>query len=600
MICSEKRNNFIKITAMILAAVLMLGIVFAMFPARAEAAGKYSTIRVRLNISGSSQKVTVKGNYTVKEDSSIELKSGKTYTVAVSSGKIRISGNGVDETLSSVTFVRGKNKELSDGLLKIGSYSYLGNIRFTVSGSSVRAINTIDLEQYLYGVVAAEMGNGFPLEALKAQAICARCYAILKIDEAGSSDSYDIIGTSSEQAYKGYNASYTRVIEAVDATKGQVLMSGNEIIEAYFTASNGGQTESAGNAWGGGAAKDAQYPYLTVKKDQYDLDECSKNSSYEQTVYMPKDPTGERTKEGRYSNAALNDLQEMAFEKLKDEHGLDKVSDIKLITINSIKNGDKRYPSSKSSASYVNADAELTVQLPDETEATVNVTLVLMKKSGSSYSLTHDYLNGKFRLRYIAEKTHGWYICNRRYGHGVGLSQMGAKNMDEKHSMDYKEILAFYYPGTKMKTLETGGAETDPDDSQDEVPGYEIGDSFVTGIEVGTKTGDFLEKMNAGGGAYKLYAAKTGKEKADGEVVTGDIVEDSAGKQRYAVIYGDLNGDGEIALTDLLREQKYILEILKLDEAFKEAADATRDGVVNIADLLRIQKHLLGVTEIAQ
>ncbi|MBR4079015.1 MAG: dockerin type I repeat-containing protein [Christensenellaceae bacterium] len=151
-----------------------------------------------------------------------------------------------------------------------------------------------------------------------------------------------------------------------------------------------------------------------------------------------------------------------------------------------------------------------------------------------------------------------------------------------------------------MKTLETGGAETDPDDSQDEVPGYEIGDSFVTGIEVGTKTGDFLEKMNAGGGAYKLYAAKTGKEKADGEVVTGDIVEDSAGKQRYAVIYGDLNGDGEIALTDLLREQKYILEILKLDEAFKEAADATRDGVVNIADLLRIQKHLLGVTEIAQ
>jgi peptidoglycan hydrolase-like amidase len=151
--------------------------------------------------------------------------------VAVSSGKIRLSGNGIDETLSSVTFVRGKSRTLSDNLLTIGSYSYLGNIKFTVSGSSVRAINTIDLEQYLYGVVAAEMGNGFPLEALKAQAVCARCYAIRKIDSSDSSDTYDIVGTSSDQAYKGYNASYTRVIEAVDATKGQVLMNGKKIID---------------------------------------------------------------------------------------------------------------------------------------------------------------------------------------------------------------------------------------------------------------------------------------------------------------------------------------------------------------------------------
>ena len=598
MICSEKRTNFIKIMAALIVIIMLL----AMLPTEVSAAKDYSTIRVRLNVSGSSLSVTVKGDYTIKEDDSIELKSGKSYTVSVASGKIRIKGSGVDETMSSVTFIRGKADTLSDNLLKVGSYSYLGNMKFLASGSSVRAINIIDLEQYLYGVVAAEMGNSFPIEALKAQAICARCYAIRKIDSSDSSDTYDTIGTASDQAYKGYNASYTKVIEAVDETRGKVLVHDGKIIEAYFTATNGGQTESPGNAWGGGSTKDAQYPYLPITEDPYDIESCLKNSSYEQRFYVPKDPADKRESDGRYSNAVLNDLQEKAYEKLKDEHDLSKVSDIRLISIESLENGTKRYPSSKKSMSYVDAEAKMTVQLPDDTEETVKVSITLMKKSGSSYSLAHDYMNGKFRMRYVTELENGWYVCNRRYGHGVGLSQMGAKNMADKHGMKYTGILEFYYPKTTLRTLSTGGGEDKDDPAQDDdlKSDYIIDGSYISGIPAGTQAEKFLKEMNVGKTEYTLYPADSDKPKTEGIVATGDIAKDGDGKKYTVVIYGDLNGDGEIALTDLLREQKYILEILKLEGAYKQAADATRDGEVNIADLLRIQKHLLGVTKIAQ
>ncbi|MBQ6798470.1 MAG: hypothetical protein IJP11_04470, partial [Oscillospiraceae bacterium] len=170
----------------------------------------------------------------------------------------------------------------------------------------------------------------------------------------------------------------------------------------------------------------------------------------------------------------------------------------------------------------------------------------------------------------------------------IGMSQMGAKNMAKEHGMVHSEILEFYYPGTTLTTIATGNWGADSS--------VTIGASFVTGITPGTDASVLLKAL---GGGYSLCSSD-GSSKTSGKLLTGDIVKDAAGKTYPVVIYGDLNSDGEIALTDLLRQQKHLLGMITLEGACLEAADVTKDGKVDIADLLRIQKHLLGAATIGQ
>lgn len=593
---TTRPSLLIKIISALAALLLLAGL---LVPRAGYAADQYSSIRVLLNISNSATTLSVKvtGSYALKEDSSVTLKSGNTYKVTVSDGKIRLTGTGVDTLLTTATFVRKTTKVSSDHLLTISSTSYLGDICFSAYGGKVRAVNTLDLEHYLYGVVAGEMGNSFSLEALKAQCICARGYAIRKINAASSSSAYDILGYSADQAYKGYSASNTKVINAVDATKGQVMTYNGKIIEAFYSASNGGQTELTGTTWSGGATKDAQYPYLVQKDDPYDLAATSGKSAYEEIIFIPANPDDSSSQK---TEKVLADLQGLAYDALKSKYDLSSAEDVVLKSINSIENGKKRWSYAKNSLSYVTAVANITVDLPEDAQETLDVTLTLMRSSGSSYSLSHDYLNSKFRLRYIEKTKNGWNLINRRFGHGVGMSQMGAENMAAKHSKKYTDILSFYYPGTTLKTYSTGGwngGSTGSDENDSSTSSsVKFEGKFATGISPETDAAALLKSLGSG---YTLYNASS-KAKTSGTVVTGDLLKDSKGNSYSVVIYGDLNCDGAINLQDLLREQKYLLGINSLSGAALEAADVSGDGSVTIADLLKIQKHLLGINTISQ
>ncbi|HHW30002.1 MAG TPA: mannosyl-glycoprotein endo-beta-N-acetylglucosamidase, partial [Syntrophomonadaceae bacterium] len=97
-----------------------------------------------------------------------------------------------------------------------------------------------------------------------------------------------------------------------------------------------------------------------------------------------------------------------------------------------------------------------------------------------------------------------------------------------------------------------------------------------------------------------------GKAKTSGVLATGDKLQlrykDSGSiyNTYNIVIYGDVNGDGDITIIDLLRVQKHLLNTSKLSGAFLTAADVSKDGAVTILDLLRVQKHLLGTAYIQQ
>jgi stage II sporulation protein D len=147
-----------------------------------------------------------------------------------------------------------------DGFVFIGDRWYRGRVLVTTNGSGVTAINYVDLEHYLYSVVGGEMPSGWPLEALKAQAVAARSYVLYKRQQA-SNPNYDVGGTTTWQVYKGLEEEAASTHAAVDGTRYQVLTYNGQVIEAVFHSSSGGHTENVEDVWS------SPIPYLRGVQD---------------------------------------------------------------------------------------------------------------------------------------------------------------------------------------------------------------------------------------------------------------------------------------------------------------------------------------------
>lgn len=135
-----------------------------------------------------------------------------------------------------------------DGFVFIGDRWYRGRVLVTSTGSSVTAINYVDLEHYLYSVVGSEMPTSWPLEALKAQAVAARSYALHRRSRARS-PYYDVGSTTAYQVYGGLGEETQRTQAAVEGTRSQVLTHNGQVIEAVFHSSSGGHTENVEDIW---------------------------------------------------------------------------------------------------------------------------------------------------------------------------------------------------------------------------------------------------------------------------------------------------------------------------------------------------------------
>jgi len=315
----------------------------------------------------------------------------------------------------------------------------------------------------------------------------------------------------------------------------------------------------------------------------------------------------------------LTDLQNRAYEKLKSSgKNIAKATDVKINSVNSLTNGQQRWPGTGSRC-YVTANANVTVQYYPTGSSTLssntNLALVLelMKKTSSGgYSQSHDYLNSNLSMRGVRNAQGGYEITNGRYGHGVGMSQRGAQTMAANHNKTYQEILAFYFPGTKLTDINSGQQVPEPGDNPE--PGnnptitsskYTIQNSNITGLSTNLKVSTFTSNISVQNGTVQLLSSD-GKAKTSGVMATGDKLhlkyKDSGSiyKTYNIVIYGDINGDGDITIIDLLRIQKHLLNTSKLSGAYLTAADVSKDGAVTILDLLRVQKHLLGTAYIQQ
>ncbi len=238
-------------------------------------------IRVLLSTqSAQSMSIPVKGVYTLAQtqrtftDGTLTISaSGSVVTVTHSTEGQLYKGTGA--TIERVNL----SKEAGYLTIKTaaGTRNYLGNLALSAYNGVLTLINRVPLSHYLYGVVGYEMSNAFPLEALKAQAIAAKGYALLRIRQSGT---YDIGDTADDQVYKGYDPSYQNVINAVDATMSDVLYYNNVPLLCYYAASNGGWMILPSDRWTS-PIYDGAYNYGT---DPYDL---QNPSTPVEKIYIP-------------------------------------------------------------------------------------------------------------------------------------------------------------------------------------------------------------------------------------------------------------------------------------------------------------------------
>jgi len=156
-----------------------------------------------------------------------------------------------------LTFIPGASA------LRFGSTAYRGQLVVSVANGSLRAINNVGLEPYLYGVVPSEMPKDWLPEALKAQAVAARSYA-LAVRKTGSW--FDLYGDTRSQVYLGIAHEAPAATAAVQATAGQVVLYGGKVATTYFFSSSGGRTASAEEVFPSSPA----VPYLVSVSDPYD------------------------------------------------------------------------------------------------------------------------------------------------------------------------------------------------------------------------------------------------------------------------------------------------------------------------------------------
>jgi stage II sporulation protein D len=144
-------------------------------------------------------------------------------------------------------------------LVGLGRRRYRGVVRLLPDGDRLQAVNLLGLEHYLASVVGSEMPASWPAEALRAQAVAARTYALAQLKPEAS---FDLRSTVASQAYLGTEAETDSTRSAVAATRSQVLSHGGSLIDAVFHSSSGGSTENSGELW------NRQLPYLVSVPDQ--------------------------------------------------------------------------------------------------------------------------------------------------------------------------------------------------------------------------------------------------------------------------------------------------------------------------------------------
>ena len=444
-------------------------------PARAEkTAGTVRVLLTKLKLTDRLE-IALDGSYTLND---LAFQRGSHLTVALAEGSLFVYYEGM--TLNAgkqLTLVRHETeKGKENGLRLNGAYElHPGDLRLSIAEGGLQAVLCAPVEEYLLGVVPYEMSDSFPLEALKAQAVAARTYALRK---TGSSGVYDVVDNTNDQAYYGVKAEHTNAAKAVQETAGLCGYYQGALAECFYSASNGGQTELPSHVWGKG-----DYSYLTMADDPYDLENPE---SAVKRATLPK------ILGGSDGLGALKEPILSALSELLESRGYD--GDMEQIQVTGIARAETAVPLYSDSPSKIMTLLRLflTVRarrlMPPDMEEDISTASVFESDSahpiaspapsggGERWSspetlpepvlvtldlfpLVEQALNlsinsGSNEIITVRETETAFVLESRRYGHGVGMSQRGAQRMAGVYHWSFDQILRFYYPGMAVGKAE--------------------------------------------------------------------------------------------------------------------------------------------------
>lgn len=314
------------------------------------------------------------------------------WTVGVTADGARLTLNGQDAGNTTLYLPPSQGS-----VVQIGEKLYRGGVQLRVEKGAVQGINVVDVEDYLRGVVPAEMPASWPGAALAAQAVIARTYVAARINPAAP---YDTCATESCQVYGGVGAERAQTDRAITATRAQVVAWRGRAASTYFSSDSGGFTASSAEVWG------SDLPYLVAKADPFSVTSGSPRAKWRMEIPLTR-------------------VQEVAAQYAP------RIGTVRAVAISKLSGSGR--------------PAEVTLS------GSGGVFRVTGAQAGGFVRSL-----GAGSTRVSLAGLNPLVIEGYGLGHGVGLSQYGALGLANQ-GYDHLHVLGFYYPGTSLSVLAAAG-----------------------------------------------------------------------------------------------------------------------------------------------
>ena len=328
-------------------------------------------------------------------------------------------------------------EDMEGGLLKFGSEeTYRDAMEFKKTGNALYIINNITMQHYLYSVVTAEIGATAPLEAQKAQAICARTYTEQNLNRH-KNDGFNLCSSVHCQAYIGTKWERPQALSAVDATDKMIMTYNGKPISAVYFAHSGGRTANVEDVWG------SPYSYLKSVEDKY----CD---DYTWEYKLNYDEITKKMNDKGYNLGTVTDIKITAT----TDYGL-----VKKLTITGT-NGSKTFERESArtilglkSQKFSIPSEGLSHSVKTESSTTVkNIKTVLTANGVITVGESVKIKDGSGEIKTITAPA-GKVIYGSGNGHHVGMSQHGAMEYAKNDGWTYDQILKHYYQGVTIEGL---------------------------------------------------------------------------------------------------------------------------------------------------
>lgn len=339
---------------------------------------------------------------------------------------------------------------------------YRGMLEIFLDGGTLRAINILDPESYLKGVLPREMppswGDYGGMEALKAQAVAARTYALDNMNRQRH-DNFHLCDTQHCQVYAGIGCETENTNRALDETRGEILTFNSNIIELFYHATNGGYTELPQNVW------TSSLPCYAAVPDPFDdpsnplgLSNFTEHSYARWETEVPLNALGFLLADGRTGENAVERVyvasvfpsgrvQELVIRGTEGQ------------TVSLFKEKARTALGLKSQLYTVDDEPKSSVWIVSRlygAEKKEHFSGLKGKCARDGYNTLRTLDEGSYVVQGKEAKGSVPYLSltikGLGWGHGIGMSQNGAYNRS-KAGQVYEEILSFYYPGTEMEKI---------------------------------------------------------------------------------------------------------------------------------------------------